>query len=534
VNNLEARLEENNTISFFDPKQPSKVVFSTDAPFIYDQKGEFTTDVEVKLSKDKKGYKLTLIPDNQWMSSKERVYPLVLDPVVQSSTDVKSIKDTFVAQSLPTTNYQTAHILGVGKGSASGVTRTYIQFTLPTLSSADMVIYSELALWLYDSNSSVRQINVHKVLGNWDSATITWNNKPNFDSTVEDYVQVSGSSGAYFIWVITSIAKEWYTSGNNYGLMLKNKDESVGYNTFYSSDISSTYTNVRPRVFIQYVNTSGLESYWTYHSQNVGRAGTGYVNDYTGNLVFVHNDLEMTGNRMPVSINHVYNSNNTNKTSNDGNYYGIGWRLNLSQRIAETTINGVLYYVYTDEDGTIHYFKKDSNGVFKDESGLDLTAVKNSDGTYVITDKKSNKLKFTKNGYLWTITDSNNNTMTLAYDGTVLKSVTDGSGRKTTFEVLSNGYLTGIIDPAGRKTSFAYNGTQLSKITYPDGKSTSFSYDSNSKLISITNYDGYKITYTYSAGSAKRVTKVQVDLCQYSRHKNSNFYAVFLKASSNC
>ena|GEM_PF-1233721 len=25
-----------------------------------------------------------------------------------------------------------------------------------------------------------------------------------------------------------------------------------------------------------------------------------------------------------------------------------------------------------------------------------------------------------------------------------------------------------------------------------------------------------------------------LDLCQYSRHKNSNFYAVFLKASSSC
>lgn len=508
MNNLEARLEANNTISFYDPKEPSKVIFTTDAPFIYDQDGAFTTNVEVKLSKDKnkKGYKLTLIPDNQWMSSKERAYPLVLDPVVQSSTDVNSIQDAFVAQSLPTTNYQTAHILGVGKGSDSGVTRSYIKFTLPTLSSADMVTYSELALWLYNSNSTVRQINAHKVLANWDSATITWNNKPNFDSTVEDYAQVSGNSGNYFIWDVTSIAKEWYTSGNNYGLMLKNKDESVGYNTFFSSDVSATYANARPRVIIQYVNTSGLEPYWTYHSQDVGRAGTGYVNDYTGNLVFVHNDLSMTGNRMPVSINHVYNNNSNNSDTNKN--YGIGWRLNVSQRIAEKTINGVLYYVYTDEDGTIHYFKKDSSGVFKDESGLDLTAVKNSDGTYVITDKKHNKLKFTKSGYLWTITDSNNNTMTLTYDGTFLKTITDGAGRKTTFDVLSNGYLVGITDSAGRKTSFAYNGTQLSKITYPDGKATTFTYDSNNKLTSATNYDGYKMTYSYSAGSAKRVTKI--------------------------
>ena len=27
---------------------------------------------------------------------------------------------------------------------------------------------------------------------------------------------------------------------------------------------------------------------------------------------------------------------------------------------------------------------------------------------------------------------------------------------------------------------------------------------------------------------------IRLDLCQYSRHKNSNFYAVFLKASSSC
>ena len=27
---------------------------------------------------------------------------------------------------------------------------------------------------------------------------------------------------------------------------------------------------------------------------------------------------------------------------------------------------------------------------------------------------------------------------------------------------------------------------------------------------------------------------IYLDLCQYSRHKNSNFYAVFLKASSSC
>ncbi|KXZ39180.1 hypothetical protein SAMN05661008_01168 [Alkalithermobacter thermoalcaliphilus JW-YL-7 = DSM 7308] len=35
-------------------------------------------------------------------------------------------------------------------------------------------------------------------------------------------------------------------------------------------------------------------------------------------------------------------------------------------------------------------------------------------------------------------------------------------------------------------------------------------------------------------GRNKRRILFEMDLCQYSRHKNSNFYAVFLKASSSC
>lgn len=53
----------------------------------------------------------------------------------------------------------------------------------------------------------------------------------------------------------------------------------------------------RPQIILTYVNNSGLESYWTYHSQDVRRAGTGYTNDYNGNVIFVHNDMSMSGNK---------------------------------------------------------------------------------------------------------------------------------------------------------------------------------------------------------------------------------------------
>lgn len=83
------------------------------------------------------------------------------------------------------------------------------------------------------------------------------------------------------------------------------------YNKYYLLYTSIAYGDCRPQVTIDYVNNSGLEDYWTYHSQDIGRAGTGYINDYNGNFVLIHDDLDMNGNRMPISLNHVFNSNRT-------------------------------------------------------------------------------------------------------------------------------------------------------------------------------------------------------------------------------
>lgn len=308
------------------------------------------------------------------------------------------------------------------------------------------------------------------------------------------------------------MVKEWLSTGVNYGLMLENSDETIGYNQFFSSDISGYDSNgndleaARPVITIDYINNSGLENYWTYHSQDVGRSGTGYVNDFNGNLVFVHNDLAMTGSKMPLTINHVFNSNDRAITSG----YGYGWRLNLSQKIDVVTIGDTQYYVYTDEDGTKHYFYYDnSSGTYKQQMGVDLTFNKNSDGSYTITDKNGGVLQFVSGGYLYKIKDKNDNNITLSYDGNILRSITDGAGRVTTLDVISNGYLIGIVDPSGQRTSFAYNGAQLSRITYPDGNYTVFTYDTNNNLINAKNYDGYNISYGYSTQIPYRVSTVK-------------------------
>ena len=77
------------------------------------------------------------------------------------------------------------------------------------------------------------------------------------------------------------------------------------------------------------------------------------LNDYTGALTVVNTDVVTAGNRFPLSISHVYNSNKLEENN--------GWHLNYNQtiKVPVDTVDIKTYpYVYTDEDGTEHYFKK--------------------------------------------------------------------------------------------------------------------------------------------------------------------------------
>jgi len=504
------KLLEDNSIAFYDTNDPEKTIFSMDAPYMYDAKNELNNDIKLTLEPVGKGYNLKVQPNHEWLSSADRVFPIIIDPTLQTKQETSNITDNHVSEGLPNSNFENSHMLKTGN-STGGVHRSYIKFNLPTLTTSDMVINANLYMYLLTANSAFRQVNVHKVQGDWSGNSITWNNKPAYDTKVVDYQFVKDLE-PYYTWDVTSIVKDWYTTGNNYGLMLKNHDEvNIGYTEYVSANTSSAYTQYRASVVLSYINNSGLESYWTYHSQDVGRAGTGYVNDYNGNVIFTHNDLAMNGNRMPVSINHVYNSNDQATDIK----YGSGWRLNLNQRIAEQSIDGVQYYIYTDGDGTKHYFKYDAsrNAIVDELSPTDYTLIKNANGTYNIKDKKNNQLNFTAIGsegvgYLLTMIDSNGNTLSLGYNGVILNRIIDGAGRETTLDLTPQGYLIGITDPSNRRTSFSYTGVQLTTITYPDGTTTEYTYDVSDKLTSAAYNNGYKITYEYYTVAPYRAKKI--------------------------
>jgi RHS repeat-associated protein len=503
---LVPKLQSDKSIIFYDEKDSSKAVFKMNAPYMFDKNNSTSSNIEISLAKAKQGYILNLKPDSKWLNDSKRVYPVTIDPPVETSLDIKDIQDTYVSSIDPENKYNSI-FFRAGNVTNLGVMRSYLKFTLPQLKSSDTVTGAQLNCFVNDVQNGGVQVNAHKVLSDWNSSALSWGNKPDYNSKIEDFQVINTYGWTYFN--VTSIAKEWYNSGNNYGLMLKSDNESSGVVTFRSSD--TTDVIARPSVSIFYVSNVGLESYWTYHSQNVGRAGTVYTNDFNGNLIHIHNDLSMTGNKMPTSINHIYNSSEVYK-----NYgIGAGWRLSVSQRIGWLNSPDGGYYTYTDEDGTVHYFKWEANTTeYKEELGLELTLSLVDNSVYVLKDKKSNKLIFSGDGYPISMQDNNGNTSTLQYEtasGTgskILTKIIDGANRSTSLVYNSVAGLDHITDPNGNTTTYQYTNGNLTKIIYPDGKYSTYNYDSNNYLTEAINFDGYMSGITYSNVMPKKVIKI--------------------------
>ena len=453
--------------------------------------------------------RITFLPNQMWLKAQERIYPVVIDPVTTTSKKASEIYDAHVDSLYEEDNFQKSIILKTMGGDE--VQRSFIRFELPEMKTGDMVVSARLVLVSLAEDNKERTVEVHKVLHAWNSNSINWYNKPLYSETIEDLCCYKGDKQKYITMDITRMVKDWYQNGGNYGLMLKDDYELSGYTEFLSSDCDNGYQDMRPRIDISYVNYSGLEDYWTYHSQDAGRAGTVHVNDYNGNLIMIHDTMNTEGSLEPMALSHVYNSNNC--ATDLG--YGYGFALNYHQTLVKTKIGGTDYYKHTDGDGTIHYFYYDSTEKkWKDESGLEQTLTIHTDGTeqLVIHDKDDNQLRF-RNGWLVKVQDKNGNRLSVLWADQRIISITDGAGRKTTLDYLldNNGKrttLTQITGPSGNKKTFTYGGGNLTGITDIDGEKVKYVYNGNHMLTEVHNIDGYSVKYGYYGTKPYRVKSI--------------------------
>ena len=545
--------QENNTIVLYD-SSTNQQVYEMPAMYMEDSNGEQSDSITYSLTqKNKKKYTLTITADAAWINAKERKLPVIIDPSLDTSNTGSGMEKTEIF------NYYAAEggsVYNNGRGflgydsSGDHLYRHVVQFkNLPSLPRGSVVAEAKMyyaQLGYSTTGQSSLCIAAKEIPSNdkpWKK-TQTWSNLPAISNTVSDYQYLSkNTTGKYVGWDITELVKKRYKANDsNYSsFALVNYDESTLNNkkcakaTIDQSNTNGKFKDGHPILQITYRDTRGIEDYYTNTSQSIGQAGTAYIGDYNNQLTLIKNDLSNNGSVMDFVLSHVYNStvsyaNFTTDANMHTNRYtnmniGSGWRLSVQETVVPFTIGSKKYYIYSDGDGTEHYFYyNDNDKKYVDEDGLNLTLSfwTASNGYQYITmqDKKGNQKVFI-NGYLAKIQDSHQNKIFLEYNGnsynggttawsplpetstsrptnrvTGVVQVNNGSGitRIATLSYGADNYLQRITDRAGRKTTFTYaeaSGVKLlTQIQHPDGTTADYKYQAGGYLTDAYDSEG--------------------------------------------
>ena len=501
-------------------------VFFLDAPILFDKNGEILK-AAYQIEKGQGISEITIKMDASWLMDEGRAYPVTVDPTVRIEKKQTTIDDAFVRSKDPSSSYgYNFSELEVGKNRPYEICRTFLKFnTLPPLEKGAVITDARLNLYQYRfsaDNGQGFRVSAHEVTGSWEQRTLTWNNQPKFKPEALDYLTLENTNGMAVpkTFDVTKLIRGWYNNpSSNHGIALKAVNENVyATATLVSSDMPvnkyGLTADCYPIGIVYYRSTKGLEDYYSYHEQELGRTGSGYVNRYNGNLVFIHEDEGTSGILMPVSVSHVYNLSDCDTKSR----FGKGFRLSLMQEL-KASGNSDYPYVLTDTDGTNHYFYKDTSdsNKLKDEDGLGLVITQTSSSEYdsyrIMKDKDEVQYVFGQDGYLRQIKDTYGNAMKCQYGpnsaGNYIQYAEDPTGARVVFNYNSD--LTKLVSITANKrnTSFAYDAAgHLTNITYPDGKTSRFGYDGD-KLIWAEGSDKRRIVYGYRTDcGVERIAKI--------------------------
>ena len=562
---LTAEMQEDGSVLLLD--EAGSPVYAIPAPYMLDAEGTYSDAVRYSLEElDRGSYRLLVDADAAWIEE-EAQFPVAIDPTIVKISQSGSLSWAYVFSGMPNYSYPASPVqvgyTSIGSGEYQAIAAVD---ELPTLPSGSMVtaaaIHALQSGFSNDSSSTFQYLYAHQMTidktgsqkySDWIK-TLTWNkiyaNGTNpYKTATEDFIRLTSTNG-YRSLDITRAARSWYSGGKCHAILLRSDCSA-------SKRIVSSFQTGASYLTVTYRNDFGLESYYTYQTQSAGRAGTGYISDHMQRLTFVVPLLSSDSSVMPFGLSLVYNSGlsresfgvQQKKNPNEPPDYtrdyrnmllGSGWKLSAQQCVQSVRIGSddaqTLYWVYTDADGTQHYFSKEggggaeTDGVFRDEDGLGLKMTcesnPNSDTghtNFTITDDNGNETFF-RDGILTYTKDAYGNGIYYCYNG-INFDTPDGKSWRPTNEVFNrltricrqnkgasveylakliydaDGRLLRVGDEAGKETKFYYDNTagvrQLDYLLCPDGTKLNYTYDTTGLNGAHDGEANYGIWYTY-------------------------------------
>lgn len=565
ANGLTASLNENGSVSFFNTDNDE--VFNVPAPFMQDSANAISTEITVALEQSEDaGYILTYFPSQEWLKSAERQYPVTVDPIITLESN-DFLKTANVTSESPDTNYSDEPFYAVTNGKNYGdnneiITEDIDAAVFVSLNFDNIPLISEhitpIDVHLLFAGGAYN-IAAYEVTSEWNAETITYNTRPTCGESVIDYYmgEIGYEDGQFTRFNITKLFWQWFNGEKeNNGICIKEYNSVEPAIALLISDAT---------FYMDYIENGGYDNRYDYHSQDVGRAGISYINDFTQTVFLQRDDIGISGNIMPVNLSFYYNSafvsrikdiiSTQSVLAGESNLvtipeiYGNNWLSNYNRclfvdpnntrgEISYATESGSIinFFGKENEDGTITFTEE--NASFIGESGYELicdetVADECNENPYIIIRPDGLREKFDENGRLIKVYKEKypEQHIDITYISNLandvnffaISDITDGTGRKYRFTYDSTTKLLTKVQaysPDGSeifagsttnklKIQYTYdeNGKgNLTKVTYPGGYIAKYEYNIDNLLSCANSRDSYKLLYSYN--SVGKVTDV--------------------------
>lgn len=286
TNGLNAFLNDDKTVSLY-PSDSETAAFHMSAPYMYDAAGAVCHEIDVSLAKVEEGYLISYTPDREWLEDKSRVYPVVIDPSVSTSTDTSNIDDTYVHPGDYAGQHygETSFKVGTYQGKLNRAFLRILNYP-GILGNGSTITKATLRLNMVSGTNTANAISICEVFSPWQPGTITWNSHQNMSINYIGHADPTGTS--HYTYWITDLVKR-AINGENTGFMFRYLDEGINdWNQLVSGN-HPTLIGKRPCITISYTKPDYIH-YSTGAKLTGGVRGRRYYIDQSA--VAFSNDVE--------------------------------------------------------------------------------------------------------------------------------------------------------------------------------------------------------------------------------------------------
>lgn len=227
ANGLTSVLNDDNSIDFFEgaKTEGAAPVFSMPAPYMFDSNDEYSYDIETTLESKKGKYILTYKPNYEWLKSKDRAYPVTIDPTVTINS---GIQDSYTFSGEGYCDYYTGYEQQLKVGTTAWIYQgdfwqTYLKFTdLPQIPYEDYRIdsaYLMLTPKATAGNWQEMELGVYELTEDWKNhqtgkvaERITFNNAPadvGYSTATASVSRGGADSGVGVGFEISHLMEKW-------------------------------------------------------------------------------------------------------------------------------------------------------------------------------------------------------------------------------------------------------------------------------------------------------------------------------------